>query len=547
MEGKKVLRKRVLWAGGLVLLLLTVGLACAKVLTTPSPPTTTPPAATLGSNPTAVVPVPTSTPTAAVDPTPSPAPDLGTVSGQVVLPQGNQAALRLFFENVDTEEVQILTLLPEQDSYSVDLAPGVYHAYTWLPDFSQMGAHSTCQEDPNCTVHGLQAITVTADSAASGADIVDWYLPEEPLLVLTGRLFDGSGADPLEEAVLVIWDGHVIAVGSPLEVPIPSGVQPYDLEGSTILPGLINTHVHNAYNSPNLETWAQAGVTTVRDLGVPLKQAQPWYSLRTEFAHNPRYARLLVAGPLVTCPDGYPIVSNDFPSLAVRSVEEAPRAIERLINAGADVIKIALESQAGPVLSPDIVRTIVETAHAQSIPVTAHVTQVQDLRRALDAGVDEVAHMVTDYLPQYLIERMVERDVSCVPTLAVWKGQQRKIWDNLSRFVEAGGRVALGNDAGYLSGVVVGMPIREIRAMKRAGMTPAQILVAGTSDAAIVCRRENLLGTLAPGMVADVLVVQGDPLADLEALTAVRMVVHGGVIIRLEETAPPTTTPGPTP
>lgn len=546
MEGKRVLCKRVLWAGGFALLLILGYLAGAEVLPTMPPPPTTPPAATLGASPTAAVLVPTLTPTAAADPTPRAAPGLGTVSGQVVLPQGSQAELSLFFENVDTEEVQIILLQPGQDSYSVNLEPGVYHAYTWLPDFSQMGAHSTCQGDPDCTEHNLQAITVTAGPAVSSADILDWYVPEEPLLVLTGRLFDGSGADPLAEAVLAIWDGHIIAVGSPADVPIPSGVQPYDLEGSTILPGLINTHVHDAYNGMSLETWAQAGVTTVRDLGVPLNPTRPWYSLRTEFAGNPRYARLLVAGPLVTCPDGYPIVSNDFPSLAVRSSEEAPQAIERLINAGADVIKIALESQAGPVLSPDIARTIVETAHARGIPVTAHVTQVQDLRRALDAGVDEIAHMVTDYLPPYLIQRMVEEDVSCTPTLAVWKGQQRKIWDNLSRFVEAGGRVALGNDAGYLSGVIVGMPMNEIRAMKRAGMTPAQILVAGTRNAAIVCRRENLLGTLAPGMVADVLVVQGDPLADIEALTAVRMVIHGGVIIRLEGAAPPPT-PGPTP
>jgi enamidase len=463
---------------------------------------------------------------------------LGTISGQVALPQGNRAELSLFFENIDTEEVQIILLPPEQDSYSVNLEPGVYHAYTWLPDFSQMGAYSTCQGDPDCIEHNLQAITVTADAAVTGVDIFDWYVPEAPLLILTGRLFDGSGADPLEEAVLVIWDGHIIAVGPPVDVPIPSSVQPYDLEGTTILPGLINTHVHDAYDGMNLEAWAQAGVTTVRDLGFPLNRARPWYSLRTEFADNPRYARLLVAGPLVTCPGGYPVSTNDFPSLTVRSKEEAPRAIERLINSGADVIKIALESQAGPVLSPDIVSTIVETAHAQNIPVSAHVTQVKDLRRALDAGVDEIAHMVTDYLPPYLIRRMVEEDVSCVPTLAVWKGQQPKIWDNLSRFVEAGGRVALGNDAGYLSGVIVGMPMNEIRAMKRTGMTPTQILVAGTSDAAIVCQKDQLLGTLKPGMYADVLVVQGDPLTDIEALTTVRMVIHGGVIIRLEEAVP---------
>jgi imidazolonepropionase-like amidohydrolase len=92
--------------------------------------------------------------------------------------------------------------------------------------------------------------------------------------------------------------------------------------------------------------------------------------------------------------------------------------------------------------------------------------------------------------------------------------------------------VALGNDAGYLAGLELGMPLREIQSMARAGMTPLQIIVAATRDAAIVCDREGSLGTLEVGKIADVLVVAGDPLSDLTALDEAQVVVHLGVVIR---------------
>jgi imidazolonepropionase-like amidohydrolase len=126
---------------------------------------------------------------------------------------------------------------------------------------------------------------------------------------------------------------------------------------------------------------------------------------------------------------------------------------------------------------------------------------------------------------------MIEADVSWVPTFEAMDGQGM---DNLRRFVEAGGRVALGNDAGYLAGLEIGMPLEEIEWMQTAGLTPMQIIVAATRDAAYVCRRQDVLGTLEVGKFADVLVVDGNPLEDLQALTNVRLVVHGGVIIRAE-------------
>ena len=106
--------------------------------------------------------------------------------------------------------------------------------------------------------------------------------------------------------------------------------------------------------------------------------------------------------------------------------------------------------------------------------------------------------------------------------------------DNLRRFAALGGCIALGNDGGFLAGLEVGMPLEEMRAMLAAGMPPMQVIVAATRDAARVCRAESDLGTLEPGKVADLIVVQGDPLDSLEVLASPRLVVHRGTIIRDE-------------
>ena len=95
----------------------------------------------------------------------------------------------------------------------------------------------------------------------------------------------------------------------------------------------------------------------------------------------------------------------------------------------------------------------------------------------------------------------------------------------------ASGQVALGNDGGYMSGIQIGMPMTEIELMQKAGMTPMQIIVAATRNSARVCRRDGALGTLQVGKLADVLVVNGNPLQELQALLHVRLVMHRGVII----------------
>jgi imidazolonepropionase-like amidohydrolase len=367
------------------------------------------------------------------------------------------------------------------------------------------------------------------------------------LALVNGTLIDGTGANPIPDAVVLIGEGHIIAVGPRSRVTPPAGAQVLDVGGATILPGFINAHVHAGYNEAKLKAWARAGVTTVRDLGVaPYDDA---FVRRDALLRDATNARLVAAGPLVTVPGGYPMVPWGMAGLAVTSPQDAISQTNRLLDRGADLIKIAMESGGSfgrqiPILSPEEAAAIVDAAHARGARVSAHVLRTGDLRRALDAGADDIAHMVEDDLPDALIARMVAAGTYWTPTLELWQRvglPSKRPVTNLGRFVEAGGLVALGTDyAGYDAEFDLGMPVTEIGLMAEAGMTPMQIIVAATRNAATVCGLGRELGTLEPGKIADVLVVDGDPLADgstelaevLVTLTQVRLVVHGGVIVR---------------
>ena len=359
------------------------------------------------------------------------------------------------------------------------------------------------------------------------------------LALVNGTLIDGTGAAPIPDAVVLIGEDRIVAAGPASQVKPPAAAQVIDVGGATILPGFINAHVHAGYNADNLKAWAQAGVTTVRDLGTSAYQDA--FTRRDALLADPANARLVAAGPLVTVPGGYPMVPWGMTALAVTSPQDAISQTNKLLDGGADIIKIALDSGGTfgrriPILSPAEAAAIVQTAHARGVRVSAHVLQTADLVRALDAGADDIAHMVEDELTDALVTRMVAAGTYWTPTLELWQRvglPSKRPVTNLGRFVKAGGLVALGTDyAGYDAQFDLGLPVTEIGLMAEAGMTPMQIIVAATRNAATVCGLGDALGTLAPGKIADVLVVDGDPLADLKALERVKLVVHNGVVVR---------------
>lgn len=366
---------------------------------------------------------------------------------------------------------------------------------------------------------------------------------DEILILSDGTLIDGTGAPPVADAVVVIVNGIISSAGKLQDTEIPVDGKRISLKGTTVLPGFINAHVHRGFSENNLMTWAYNGVTTVRDLnGNPQNDL---FSFRNAVLQKPKCARLVAAGPMVTVPGGYPSVPWGSPSaLPVLSAEDAREKTNRLLDEGADIIKIALESGTSfqrkiPLLSLEEARAIVDVAHKRQTIVSAHVLTSNDLEYALDIGVDDIAHMVIDRPSQDLIMRVIRQGVVWIPTLELWHGVREGLGEaaiaNLSRFVRSGGLVALGTDyEGYNARFDLGMPIREIRWMKEAGMTPMQIIVAATKNAARVCNLSNSIGTLEKGKIADIMIVNGNPLKDIEVLSNIKMVIHAGQIIREE-------------
>lgn len=370
------------------------------------------------------------------------------------------------------------------------------------------------------------------------------------VVLLGGTLLDGTGTEPLRDAVVVVEGGLIQGIGSRDQIVIPPRALVLDVTGSTILPGFINAHVHCRYLVDRLRAWAQAGVTTVRDLGGPRT-----YDLVARQNGDPQLARVVAAGPFITVPGGYPIVPwGSTNAVTVRTPDEARSAVAQLAGEGAGVIKIALEcgqdfGRVIPSLDAAQAAAVVSEAHARGLGVSAHLTVSADVPRAVAAGVDDIAHMpVTSLSPEMAIQ-VATRGIVWVPTLELWHwvgyGHKPIAITNLARFLAAGGEVAMGTDfGGYDAVFELGMPMIEIDAMRQAGMSPAAIIVAATRNGARVCGLGDRLGTVEAGKIADLLVVRGDPLANLNALTDVRLVIRSGVVIRDE--GPPAATAGRT-
>jgi len=373
-----------------------------------------------------------------------------------------------------------------------------------------------------------------------------------PLTLIHGTLIDGTGNAPIPDAALIIQGDRILAADAADAVEIPTNAKIIDVQGATILPGFINAHVHYAYDEQKLAAWAQDGVTTVRDLGAGMMGEQ-WFTRRDELNRSTQQARLVSVGTFITVPGGYPIVPWGAAGITITSPEDATQKTEELLQKGADLIKLSLErgqvfNQAIPVPSPEEAAAVTTAAHKYGTLVSTHITAVQDIEPALNAGVDDLAHMVvTGDIPDDLLAKIIKAGTYWTPTLELWYGVQQNhsgrraheiAIKNLRRFVEAGGKVALGTDyAGYSSSFDLGMPIRELGWMRDAGMTPMQIIVAATKHAAHVCNMEKELGTLEPGKIADVIVVSGNPLEDILAMQNVSMVIHNGQMLERALTA----------
>lgn len=359
-------------------------------------------------------------------------------------------------------------------------------------------------------------------------------MAEHPIVLVAGAVLSGRELEPVERGIVVMEGGSITAVGPSEGFAQPPGATIVRAPQLTLLPGFIDCHVHIGLVDP-LEV-VFGGVTTVRDLGWPPGRIHPL----ARASKDPGFKgpRILAAGPILTAPGGYPSRAAWAPDETARIVtgpEDAEAAVELTASEGARVVKVALDDEAGPTLSPETLAAVVEGAHRRGLEVTGHVHGLTQLAKALGAGLDELAHMLmgAHVAPPRTIARMVAAGVSVVPTLSIRSGAELDVaTDNLARFDAAGGAILYGTDLGN-EGPRPGIDECEVAAMARAGLSGRRIIESATVDAARHLGLERA-GVLEAGRDADIVGVEGDPLSDPLALTRVGMVWRGGREVRSE-------------
>jgi imidazolonepropionase-like amidohydrolase len=329
-------------------------------------------------------------------------------------------------------------------------------------------------------------------------------------LIVGSRVFNGERM--LSANAVLVAGGKVVAVGSRATLA-GRAKKAIAFRNATVLPGFIDLHVHAESRSS-----LKLGVTTIRNLGEPLLGLPP-------SPDKPGWQRIRSAGPIVSVPGGYPSVywGGDIQA-EVTSPADAADVVNMLVDHGADLIKIAIETGPGtwPTLSLDEVKAIVAAAHARGRIVTAHVSDPTEAREALDGGVDELAHLPCGQADPELMRELARHAIPIVGTFDVEKRCPFKVANGRS-FVQAGGKLLYGTD---FSLVPPGIDVRELKLMAQAGLRPVQALAAATGEAGRELG-ENL-GMLVPGAPADVVVVRGDPRKNLGVLGRALLVLAGG-------------------
>jgi len=371
---------------------------------------------------------------------------------------------------------------------------------------------------------------------------------QTPVLIHAARVFDGND---IKSNVSVLVVGGVIAQIDRREAFKSAHAKVIDLGDATLLPGFIELHAHLAFQQVAADTVLKHGITTVRDVGGPL--------------HRPYGGdgslRVLTSGPIITAPGGYPIaqLGAENIAIAVATEQQAREAVGKLINGGAVVIKVALEpggeagapwvsehhhvgakhgnphrkasdaKKAWPLLPINIVRAIVDEAHKQGRKVTAHIGEASGTRIAIDAGVDEWAHIPCSVIPKALLKKAVAQNVKTITTLDALS-KCPGIIDNARALAALGGEFLYGAEIAHPD-IPWGIDAQELIAMMHVtGMQAIEVLRSATSKSGRYLN-SPLLGTLQPGAPADMIAVKGDPAQSLKALEYPDLVMSGGKIV----------------
>jgi len=402
--------------------------------------------------------------------------------------------------------------------------------------------------------------------------------------IVCGSLIDGTGKDPVRNAIIVVEGDSIAAIRT--NGKLPRGATVLDAGQFAVMPGMIDCHVHLMNRPPktmeqrlstsfslavaealtNARTSLEHGFTSLRDAGgTPrgVKQA-----IDQGLFPGPRLRVAVTALSQTgghgdsTMPNGSQLrVPNvEVPNNLVDGPESARKATREVLRAGADQIKIMTS---GGVLSPsdepgatgmtpDEIAAVVYEAHAAHKTVMSHAQANQGILNAVLAGVESIEHGI--YLDERVIDEMLKRGTYLVATLIApvsvlrlaeahpgsmpsWGVRKSKevIGDHQASFkyaVERGVKIAMGTDTGV---GVHGTNAGELQLMVDGGMTPMQVIVATTKTAAECARLGSIVGTIEAGKRADMLAVAGDPLADvrvLEQTASFRLIMKDGAAFK---------------
>jgi imidazolonepropionase-like amidohydrolase len=396
--------------------------------------------------------------------------------------------------------------------------------------------------------------------------------PDGSQAFIGATVFDGTGADVIPNAVIIVRDGRIEAIGSVDAVEIPAGAERIDVSGQTVVPGLINTHGHVSairgledghYDEENilrqLGLYARYGVTTVASLGGDGPEA---IAIRDAEDESLDRARIAVAGEVVTG----------------TTVAEVHEQVDANAELGVDFIKIRVDDNLGTAtkMTPELYQAAIERAHEHGLKLASHLFYLEDAKGLLEAGTDFLAHSIRDQeVDDAVIELMKENDVCYCPTLTrevstfVYESVPEWFEDpfflkdvdaavleelkdpermqrvsespaargykqalevaivNVKKVADGGATIAFGTDTGPAARFQGYFEHMELEMMADAGLTPEQVLMSATGDAAS-CLGFTDVGTLEPGNWADFIVLDDDPLADIRNLRSIDAVYIAG-------------------
>jgi imidazolonepropionase-like amidohydrolase len=406
----------------------------------------------------------------------------------------------------------------------------------------------------------------------------------EPYVVFVGAtIIDGTGADPIHDGVLVIRQGRIVDVGTKTEVNIPEGALVNDVSGKTIMPGIINGHGHvgevkgitgGNYSRDNvvdnLSIYARYGVTTVVSLGGDKKECEPIRAVNDTLSAN--HARLFIAGE---------VINGKTPA-------EALTVVDSNHHMGVDFMKIRVDDNLGtsPKMSEEMYRAVINHSHELGYKIATHMYYLEDARKLLDAGSDFLAHSVRDLpVDDAFIGLIKEKKVAYCPTLTreistfvygdtadfftdpffsrefdsvtiqplkdparqlqirnsesakKYKQQLPTAMDNLKKLSDNGVPIVFGTDSGVPTRFIGYFEHIEMKMMQDAGLTPMQIIVSASKNAAEYLGLKDL-GTLSPGHWADFLILDADPLTDITNARKISAVYISGDEVTMNPPTP---------